>query len=214
LIAQEILHFNKPIKLVNSIMASDSEKLCQILSDPRGCHITDAFMTSPTIGEKSRESLIKTLQQNGLVSMACSKHGSRGIDAIWNNGSTKLKELLAAKLCSEEIQLNSNQYGKFVSQNLGLNLFKRSKENWKSNFDKAQKTKALFNDFIKSPPPKSNMDEQKSESSKKLFVLDTQGNPELLKKRKQEKEIDNTNNSEFPVEKKKKKSKKSYLDDL
>ena len=66
LIAQEILHFNKPIKLVNSILASDSEKLCQILSDPRGCHITDAFMTSSTIGEKSRESLIKILQQNGL----------------------------------------------------------------------------------------------------------------------------------------------------
>ena len=66
LIAQEILHFNKPIKLVNSILASDSEKLCQILSDPRGCHITDAFMTSSTIGEKSRESFIKVLQQNGL----------------------------------------------------------------------------------------------------------------------------------------------------
>ena len=146
--------------------------------------------------------------------MACSKHGSRGIDAIWNNGSIKLKEFLASKLCSEEIHLNSNQYGKFVSQNLGLNLFKRSKENWKSNFDKAQKTKALFEDFIKSPP-KSNM-EPKSESSKKLFVLDTQGNPELLKKRKQETEMDieSTNNSELPVEKKKKKSKKSYLDDL
>jgi len=125
LIAQEILHFNKPIKLVNSILASDSEKLCQILSDPRGCHVTDAFMTSSTIGEKSRESFIKVLQQNGLVSMACSKHGSRGIDAIWNNGSIKLKEFLAAKLSSEENKLNSNQYGKFVSQNLGLNLFKR-----------------------------------------------------------------------------------------
>ena len=64
LIAQEILHFNKPIKLVNSILASDSEKLCQNLSDPRVCHITDAFMTSSTIGEKSHESLIKILQQN------------------------------------------------------------------------------------------------------------------------------------------------------
>ena len=64
LIAQEILHFNKPMKVVNSILASDSEKLCQILSDPRGCHITDAFMTSSTIGEKSHESLIKILQQN------------------------------------------------------------------------------------------------------------------------------------------------------
>ena len=96
--------------------------------------------------------------------------------------------------------------------------FLRSKENWKSNFDKAQKTKALFNDFIKSPPLKSSNVEQKSEeSSKKLFVLDTQGNPELLKKRKQETEMDieSTNtNSELPVEKKKKKSKKSYLDDL
>ena len=93
----------------------------------------------------------------------------------------------------------------------------RSKENWESNFDKAQKTKALFNDFIKSPPLKSLNAEQKSEeSSKKLFVLDTQGNPELLKKRKQETEMDieSTNNSELPVEKKKKKSKKSYLDDL
>ena len=148
--------------------------------------------------------------------MACSKHGSRGIDAIWNNGSIKLKEFLASKLCSEEIHLNSNQYGKFVSQNLGLNLFKRSKENWKSNFDKAQKTKALFEEFIKSPP-KSNIMEPKSESSKKLFVLDTQGNPELLKKRKLENEMDSSasnNVSEFPVEKKKKKSKKSYLDDL
>ena len=95
--------------------------------------------------------------------------------------------------------------------------FLRSKENWKSNFDKAQKTKALFNDFIKSPPLKSSNAEQKSEeSSKKLFVLDTQGNPELLKKRKQETDMDieSTNNSELPVEKKKKKSKKSYLDDL
>ena len=62
MITQEILHFNKPIKLVNSILASDSDKLSQLLSDPRGSHITDAFMTSVTIGEKSRENLIKTLQ--------------------------------------------------------------------------------------------------------------------------------------------------------
>ena len=60
--------------------------------------------------------------------MACSKHGSRSVDAIWNNGSLKLKELLVSKLCQNEAHLNSDQYGRFVSNNLGLNLFKRSKE--------------------------------------------------------------------------------------
>ncbi len=64
LLAQEILHFNKPIKLVNSILNTDPVKLAKILSDPRGSHVTDAFMASSTIGEKSRESLIKLLQVN------------------------------------------------------------------------------------------------------------------------------------------------------
>ena len=62
LMIQEILCFNKPIKLVNSMLATDAGKLAKVLSDPKGCHITDAFMKSTTIGEKSRESLIRTLQ--------------------------------------------------------------------------------------------------------------------------------------------------------
>ena len=62
LMIQEILSFNKPIKLVNSMLATDAGKLAKVLSDPKGCHITDAFMKSTTIGEKSRESLIRTLQ--------------------------------------------------------------------------------------------------------------------------------------------------------
>ena len=45
LLVQEILHFNKPIKLVNSLLNTDPEKLSNLLSDPRGSHITDAFMS-------------------------------------------------------------------------------------------------------------------------------------------------------------------------
>ena len=41
---QEILQFNKPIKMVNSLLNTDPEKLSNLLSDPRGSHITDAFM--------------------------------------------------------------------------------------------------------------------------------------------------------------------------
>ena len=78
-----------------------------------------------------------------LVNLACSKHGSRSIDAIWNKSSPKLRENLASRLAPSESKLNSDQFGKFVSVNLGLSIFKRSKEQWLASFDKQKKTKEL-----------------------------------------------------------------------
>lgn len=62
LILQELLKFNKPIKVVNSLLAMEPASLRGLLSDPKGSHVTDVFMTSTTIGEKSREGLVKSLQ--------------------------------------------------------------------------------------------------------------------------------------------------------
>ena len=44
---------------------------------------------SASIGEKSRENLLKNLNDY-LVNLACSKHGSRSIDAIWNKARTTI----------------------------------------------------------------------------------------------------------------------------
>lgn len=204
LLAQEILHFNKPIKLINSILATEPEKLAKILSDPRGCHVTDAFMTSSSIGEKSRESLIKHLQ-DFLLNISCSKHGSRSIDAIWNKGSLKLRELLASKMACHENKLNSDPFGKFIASNLGLALFKRNKDLWKSNFDKVKKTKQLFSDFLKKP--KENHPVKQVEICD--FMIEKSGDENLLKRK-----MDEDSSNEDKVKKKKKKETKSYLDDL
>ena len=59
-------------------------------------------------------------------------------------GSPKLRENLASRLIHSESKLNSDQYGKFVSGNLNLSVFKRSKEQWLASFDKEKKTKELF----------------------------------------------------------------------
>ena len=61
LILQELLNFNKPIKVVNSLLALDSGSLKNILTDPKGSHISDAFMSSSTVGEKSRTAIVKSL---------------------------------------------------------------------------------------------------------------------------------------------------------
>jgi hypothetical protein len=222
LLTQELLHFNKPIKLANSMIGCDASKLANILSDPRGSHITDAFMTSTSLGEKSRESLVKLLSDE-LVNMACSKHGSRSIDAIWSKASPKLRETVAAKLVNHETRLNGDQFGKFVSTNLGLSLFKRSREQWKASFDKKEKAKKLFSEFI-TKPPKAVIKVEFAEVKKEDvvddhggFLIDKSGDNDLLDEiepKKNKKRQAETKTEEIIEKKSHKKKSKSYLDDL
>ena len=112
LILQQLLHYNKPIKLVRSCLQLPAARLAQLLADPRGCHVTDSFMSrsgrgntlititnnvylplcSSTVGEKSREGLVKSLKGE-FVGLACSKHGSRTLDTIWKYSSIKSKQV-------------------------------------------------------------------------------------------------------------------------
>merc|ERR1712029_1192979 len=117
-----------------------------------------------------------------LVNLACSKHGSRSIDAIWNKGSPKLRENLASRLIHSESKLNSDQYGKFVSGNLNLSVFKRSKEQWLASFDKEKKTKELFSDFITNKKPNPEKKEEFCD-----FMIEKSGDENLLKRKNTEK---------------------------
>lgn len=40
----------------------DTKKLVQVLSDPRGSHIADAFFTARYVGEKSRDKLFHKIK--------------------------------------------------------------------------------------------------------------------------------------------------------
>lgn len=62
LILQLILDFNKPIKIVNSILSMEVEDLKNLFSNSMGSHIVDSYVKSSFVGEKSREKLIKKLQ--------------------------------------------------------------------------------------------------------------------------------------------------------
>ncbi len=61
LVVQEMLNFAKPIKIVKSILSLKIQELKKVMSDPKGCHVVDAFMNSKTVGEKSREGLVRAL---------------------------------------------------------------------------------------------------------------------------------------------------------
>ncbi|XP_012062862.1 PREDICTED: nucleolar protein 9 [Atta cephalotes] len=148
LIIQAILKFNKPIKVVNSLLEMNNEELLQLFDDPKGSRILDAFMDSKYIGEKSREKLCKKL--HGIwEELAKSTHGSRCVDKIWAWARINQKILIMEELAAAgQFSLSSTKSGKIISMKLNVSLFARDKKGWMQIQEKDEKTKAMFTNII------------------------------------------------------------------
>lgn len=63
---QLMLEFNKPIKIVNSILNMDGNELKNLFLNTMGSHIVDSFVTSAFVGEKSREKLVRKMKVSSM----------------------------------------------------------------------------------------------------------------------------------------------------
>ena len=147
LMLQQLLLFSKPIKLVRSLLSLPASQLSSILSDPRGCHVTDSFMSSNTVGEKSREGLVKALRGE-MVVLATSKHGSRTLDTLWRHVSSKTKKSMVEELAYKVDHLNSNKFGKFLVRNWFISEYKRDKADWTRLVEQEGKIAESFKEII------------------------------------------------------------------
>lgn len=147
LIVQLMLNFKKPIKIVNSLLAADSEELVFIFNDMQGSRIVDCFMSSQYIGEKSREKLAKKLQDY-WVQLACNTHGSRSLERIWEKAKENQRIIIMEELTRAGESLRSSKTGRIISTKFNVPLFARSKKEWLESQGKDEKTKALFADII------------------------------------------------------------------
>ena len=63
---------------ISSLLSMSASSLRDLLCDPKGCHVADAFAESDSVGEKSRDGLVKalkvTLIQFGLFVSALALH--------------------------------------------------------------------------------------------------------------------------------------------
>ncbi|KAK0179238.1 hypothetical protein PV327_008047 [Microctonus hyperodae] len=147
LILQAILQFNKPIKIVNSILDMNGEDLAILFSDPKGSRILDAFMDSKYVGEKSRDKLAKQLKGH-WVKLACGIHGSRCLDKIWQHSKDNQKLYIMEELASVGELLNSTKAGRLINIKFNVALFVRNKKDWIEAIGKNEKTKTLFAGII------------------------------------------------------------------
>jgi len=206
---QQLLLFSKPIKVVRSLLSMTPPQLSSLFGDPRGCHIADIFMTSKTIGEKSRDGLLKCLKGE-FATLACGKHGSRTVDTMWKYSSIKQRQAIVEDLAAKVDVLNSNRFGKFIVQNCFVAVFKRSKDDWRKLVEKGDKIGDMFTEIIGDSKPliKRKVDEG------------TSNKDEPVAKKVDKKEVSDivddwlkSDNNSKPAKKKKVKA-KSYLDDL
>ncbi|XP_058789987.1 nucleolar protein 9 [Phymastichus coffea] len=147
---QAMLKFNKPIKIVNSLLSMSTEDLLELFEDPKGSWIMDAFMDSEYIGEKSREKLARNLRGT-WAKLATSTHGSRSLDKIWTWAKSNQRNIIMEDLAEVGQLLHSTNAGKIISAKLNVPLYIRNKKEWAEFQGKEQKMKALFADIVDNP---------------------------------------------------------------
>lgn len=154
LMIQAMLQFNKPIRIVNSLLEMNNEELLRLFSDPKGSRILDAFMDSKYIGEKSCEKLCKQLRGT-WAELAKSTHGSRCVDKMWTWARMNHKLLIMQELAAAGESLRLTKSGRIIFTKLNVPLFQRNKKDWSELQGKEEKTKALFADIIGNSSGKS-----------------------------------------------------------
>ncbi|KAG7158750.1 nucleolar protein 9-like [Homarus americanus] len=145
---QELLHFHKPIKVVNSLLDMSVADLQVMACDPRGSHVVDAFVLSTFLGAKNREKFLNRFKGT-CTSLACSKHGSRSLEALWKVASTKIKTQICSELVVDELKLKGSPFGIIIYTNFQVHMFRRGdKSDWQELIDKAEKKRKLFDDLL------------------------------------------------------------------
>nr|CAI5862467.1 unnamed protein product [Callosobruchus analis] len=148
LIVQQLLNFNKPIKLVNSILSLETTELKNLFCNTMGSHIADSYMKGEFVGDKSREKLVRKLLGT-YQKLASTKYGSRSFEALWNGTHLKLKLMIMEELSKKDASWTNTQFGQIIANKVNLALFKRSREDWKNSLNKVDKTEKILNDILK-----------------------------------------------------------------
>ncbi|KAL4702912.1 hypothetical protein ACJJTC_005140 [Scirpophaga incertulas] len=130
-ILQTMLEFQRPAIVVDSILSLSTEDLFNVLCDPKGSRIADAFCASASIGVKGRGKLIYKLK-GYYQKLALSQYGSRAIEKIYEASSDEQKVLIMAELSEKSNLLNSTNTGRLIASKFDVNTFKASQKEWEN----------------------------------------------------------------------------------
>ncbi|KAL1780772.1 nucleolar protein 9 [Sigmodon hispidus] len=147
LLLQHLLYFSNPGLVLRSLSALTGPQLLALAQSPAGSHIFDAILTSPSVTHKQRRRVLKNLKGQ-YVALACSRHGSRVLDAIWSGASLGSRKEIAAELGERNQELIQDAFGHHVARNVALTTFLKRRATWEQQQSAVAKRRRALNSIL------------------------------------------------------------------
>ncbi|XP_029970889.1 nucleolar protein 9 [Salarias fasciatus] len=144
-LVQALARFKERSLLLSSLRTLSPADLLTLASDPAGSHVLQALITMSS--DKGRGKILKRLEGQ-YVQMACSRLGSRVLEAVWSNASVSQKQNIAQELVPSESQLRSDQFARHVWAKFALSHFVQRRAHWQEIQTGESKKRKLFSDIL------------------------------------------------------------------
>uniref|UniRef100_A0A2K5PSJ4 NOP9 nucleolar protein n=1 Tax=Cebus imitator TaxID=2715852 RepID=A0A2K5PSJ4_CEBIM len=147
LLLQHLLHFSTPGLVLRSLGALTGLQLLALAQSPAGSHVLDTILTSPSVTRKQRRRVLQNLKGQ-YVALACSRHGSRVLDAIWSGAALGARKEIAAELGEKNQELIRDAFGHHVARNVALTTFLKRREAWEQQQGAVAKRRRALNSIL------------------------------------------------------------------
>ncbi|XP_072220104.1 nucleolar protein 9 [Leuresthes tenuis] len=144
-LVQALAKFKERSLLLSSLRTLSPADLLRMASDSAGSHVLQALIT--TSSDKGRGKILKRLEGQ-YVQMACSRVGSRVLEATWNCASVSQRQNIAQELVPSESQLRSDQFARHVWAKFALSHFVLRRAHWQEIQTGESKKRKLFSDIL------------------------------------------------------------------
>ncbi|XP_047592856.1 nucleolar protein 9 isoform X2 [Lutra lutra] len=99
-------------------------------------------------GLLEEEGAVPAEHQGQYVALACSRHGSRVLDAIWSGAALGARKEIATELGERNQELMRDPFGHHVARNVALTTFLKRREAWEQQQGTVAKRRRALNSIL------------------------------------------------------------------
>ncbi|XP_031416159.1 nucleolar protein 9 [Clupea harengus] len=144
-LVQSLAKFKDRSLLMNSLHSLSPAELLALGSHQLGSHAMQALVT--TCSDKGKGKILRKIEGT-YVQLACSRYGSRFLEAVWNSATVSQRQSIAQELVPSETQLRSDQFGRHIWPKFGLAHFGKRKAHWMEIQTGDSKKRKMFSDLL------------------------------------------------------------------
>ncbi|TSP09060.1 Nucleolar protein 9 [Bagarius yarrelli] len=144
-LVQALARFKDRSILMNSLHSLSTAELLSLGTEQTGSHALQALITLSS--DKGKGKILRKLE--GLYTqLACSKYGSRLLEAVWSSATINQRQSIAEQLVPSESQLRSDQFARHVWAKFGLTHFQKRRGAWMELQTGESKKRKMFSDIL------------------------------------------------------------------